>query len=66
MLVLVCPKCHLRRAAGMTTEEVLNLREQERKLFEALGREKSQADYRRIRGKLRDVRNRIMRKELGV
>lgn len=65
-LTLVCPKCGLHRAAGMTTEEVLNLRTQERKLFDALQGNKSQTEYRRIRAKLRDVRNRIQRAELGV
>ena len=66
MLVLVCPKCKLRRASGMTTEEIINLKSQERKLFDALQGNKSQSEYRRIRGKLRDVRNRIQRAELGV
>jgi len=50
----------------MTTEEIINLKSQERKLFDALQGNKSQSEYRRIRGKLRDVRNRIQRAELGV
>lgn len=66
LLSLWCPKCKLKRAAGMTTENVLKLEEQERQLFRLLNENKSQSDFRRIRGKLRRVRQQLQRARLGI
>lgn len=67
MLVLVCPKCQLRRARGMTTKDILVLQHKEKALKKALqAGGLGQSDVRRIRAKLRTVQNKLIRKEMGL
>jgi len=67
MLRLVCPKCKLERAAGMTTKAVLRLEKRERALLTALkAKSISQTDLRKIRAKLRDVQLQLERARLGL
>jgi C4-type Zn-finger protein len=66
MLTLVCPKCKIRRAHGMTSKAVLILEKKERNALRHLEEAPTERERRKIRARLADVRERLERARLGL